>query len=70
MMDKAKEFLKKIELKNKKRVLDKKQDDINEDYSRYGLTDIVLDKQVELNGLRHELDIPDETNFISKDFAQ
>lgn len=69
MMDKAKEFLKKIGLKNKKRVLNKKQKAIKEEYSKDGLTDIVLDKQLEVNKLRNELDIPDES-LLDDGFAQ
>lgn len=69
MMDKAKEFLKKIGLKNKKSVLNKKQKAIKEEYSKDGLTDIVLDKQLEVNKLRNELDIPDES-LLDDGFAQ
>lgn len=69
MMDKAKDFLKKIGLKNKKSVLNKKQKAIKEEYSKDGLTDIVLDKQLEVNKLRNELDIPDES-LLDDGFAQ
>lgn len=63
MLDKARIYLKKIQLKNKQRVIDKQ-------YAKEGLTDDLLEKQLEINSLRHELDIPDETNFIYENFVQ
>lgn len=63
MLDKAKLYLKVIQLKNKQRAIDKK-------YERDGLTDEVLDAQVELNMLRNELDIPDSKNFVYEKFVQ
>lgn len=63
MLDKAKLYLKVIQLKNKQRAIDKK-------YERDGLTDEVLDAQVELNRLRNELDIPDSKNFVYEKFVQ
>lgn len=63
MLDKAKRYLKKIQLKNKQRVLDKM-------YTTEGLSDEVLEKQVEINTLRHELDLPDENEFIHENFVQ
>ena len=56
-------FLKKIQLKNRQRAIDNQ-------YEKEGLTDEVLEKQVELNTLRHELDIPDETEAVYKNFVQ
>jgi len=66
MMDKAKEFLKLIQLKNQKRVIKKKQNEINKEYESEGLTDVVLEKQVEVNKLRHEFDIPDEDHLVDE----
>jgi len=63
MLDKAKLYFKKIQLKNKQRAIDKQ-------YEREGLTDEVLDAQVELNMLRNELDIPDSENFVYENFVQ
>lgn len=63
MLDKARIYLKKIQLKNKQRAL-------NKQYVIEGLTDDVLEKQININRLRHELDIPDETNFIYENFVQ
>lgn len=45
--------------------LNRKQADLNREYERYGLTDDVLAKQVELNKKRRELDIPDESKIIN-----
>lgn len=63
MMDKAKKFLTIIQLKNRQRVIDKK-------YAKEGLTDEVLMLQVELNTLRHQMDIPDKNNFVYENFVQ
>lgn len=63
MEDKSKRYLKKIELKNKQREVDKQ-------YAREGLSDEVLEKQVEINTLRRELNIPDEVNLVYKNFVQ
>lgn len=63
IMNKAKRFLKKIQIKNKQRVIDKK-------YDEEGLTDEVLDAQVELNQLRHEHDIPDSSKKIHENYVQ
>lgn len=62
-MDKAKKFLKKIQLKNQQRSIDKQ-------YAQEGLTDEVLEKQIELNTLRHDLDIPDSNNFVYEKYVQ
>ena len=65
------EHLKKIF--NKKELeeeLIKKQEEINEQYAKEGLTQDVLDKQVALNQLRNELNISDSTKRIYKNFVQ
>lgn len=63
MSDKDERFLNQIQLKNKQRAIDKQ-------YAKEGLSDEVLDAQIELNQLRNELDIPDESNFIFENFVQ
>lgn len=63
MMDKAKRFLKIIQIKNKQRIVDKK-------YEKEGLSDEVLEAQIEVNKLRHELDIPDSNNFVYEEYVQ
>ncbi len=63
MIDKAKKFLTITQLKNKQRVINKK-------YKEEGLSDKVLEMQVELNTLRHEMDIPDTENFVFEDYVQ
>ena len=63
MLDKKERFLKRIHLKNKQRVIDKQ-------YAKEGLSDEVLDAQIELNQLKNDLDIPDESNFIFENFVQ
>ena len=63
MFDKAEKYLKKIQLKNRQRVIDKK-------YKKEGLTDEILEKQVELNQLRHELDISDSSKKIYDKYVQ
>ena len=62
-MDKAKRFLKIIQIKNKQRIVDKK-------YEKEGLSDEVLETQIEVNKLRHELDIPDSNNFVYEEYVQ
>ena len=57
-MDKAKRFLKKIQLKNKQR-------QCNNLYEEQGLSDQVLDMQVEINKMRHESDIADSSELES-----
>ena len=52
-----------VHLRNQQRTLDKK-------YAEEGLTDEILDKQIELNKLRHEHDISDESKKVYKDFVQ
>lgn len=47
--------------------LKKKQEIVNELYAREGLTDEVLDLQVEINKLRHEHDIVDKSEIINEE---
>lgn len=50
--------------------LAKMQKEVDKLYDKYGLTDEVLDKQIEINKLRHEHDISDESNRINKKYVQ
>ena len=63
MLDAAKKFLSKIQLKNKQKALNRK-------YEREGLSDEVFIEQVEINKMRNELDIPDESKFVYDNFVQ
>ena len=50
--------------------LAERQAKLNKEYAEKGLTDAILDEQLEINRLRHEHDIPDETNTLHKEFVQ
>ena len=51
--------------------LNQLQDEIDEQYENEGLTDEVLDKQIQLNTMRHDMDVSDERKIVNKDgFAQ
>ena len=50
--------------------LDYKQKQVSELYKSEGLTRKVLNRQAEINRLRHELDIPDRYEMIYKRFVQ
>lgn len=63
MLDKPRRYLHQIQLKNK-------QKHINKLYATDGLTDEVLQLQVELNTMRNELNIPDKEDRIYKDYVQ
>lgn len=58
-----KKFFKKISLKNK-------QQHVNKLYERDGLTDEVLNLQVQINQERNEYNITDDSEKIYKDFVQ
>lgn len=69
--EKVRKNSKKTVDENLRQKLDDMQDEINESYEQEGLTDEVLDKQIELNAMRHELDVTDERKVVNKDgFAQ
>lgn len=53
----------KDKLAERQKLLDKK-------YAEEGLTNEVFEEQLEINQLRHEHDIPDETKFLHKEFVQ
>lgn len=50
--------------------LNRKQANIEKQMEKYGFTDEILDKQVEINKKRHELDISDKDKLIYEDFVQ
>lgn len=52
-----------------------RQNYVNKLYAEEGLTDNILERQVEINKRRHDLDIPDKqhivyTDKINKDYVQ
>ena len=57
------EFIKKINLKNRQKAIDKK-------YIKEGLTDEVLEMQITLNQERHESDISDSTKKVHENYVQ
>ena len=48
----------------------KMQMELDELYQKEGLTDEVLEKQVEINTLRNEYDITDTSELVYKEFVQ
>lgn len=56
-------FIKKIQVKNKQRSIDKR-------YEKEGLSDALLEEQIEVNKIRNEFNIPDESKFIYEEFVQ
>lgn len=50
--------------------LDKEQEEITKLYEAEGLTDEVLEAQIELNKERNLHDIPDESEFVYEKFVQ
>ena len=50
--------------------LAKQQKVIDKEFKKNGLTDEVLDKQIELNKIRHKHDISDESQAVYKDYVQ
>lgn len=56
-------FIKKIQVKNKQR-------SINKRYEKEGLSDALLEEQIEVNKIRNEFNIPDESKFIYEEFVQ
>ena len=59
----AKKFIQEINLKNKQRIVDKK-------YQEQGLTDEVLELQLEINKARSEHDLPDKNDLNDDGFCQ
>ena len=50
--------------------LNRKQADVKQQMDKFGFTDEVLEKQVAINEARRKHDIPDESEFIYKEFVQ
>ena len=55
---------------NIKEQLKNKQEEINSLYQEHGLTDEVLEAQIELNKLRHEHDIHDKDKTLHEKYVQ
>ena len=53
-----------------KEELKKKQEIVNELYASEGLSDEVLDLQLEINKLRHEHDLVDESEINEEGYVQ
>ena len=60
---KAKQYLHKIQIKNRQRAINKK-------YEKHGLTDEVLEEQVKLNVFRNLHDISDSSKKVYKNYVQ
>ena len=60
---KAKQYLHKIQAKNRQRAINKK-------YEKHGLTDEVLEEQVKLNVFRNLHDISDSSKKVYKNYVQ
>ena len=50
--------------------LNRKQKKVNKLYEQYGLTDEVLDMQLEINEMRNQLDISDPNQKVYKNYCQ
>ena len=50
--------------------LDYQQKQVSRLYESEGLTDRVLEKQIEINKKRHELNLPDKHEMLYKRFVQ
>ena len=50
--------------------LAERQENLNKEYAEKGLTDEIFEEQLEINRLRNEHDISDESNKIHKEFVQ
>lgn len=50
--------------------LDEQQKEINKEYEEKGLTDELLEKQIQINTTRHKENMPDTTKNIYKNFVQ
>lgn len=54
-------------MKDKLRVM---QEEVDKEYAENGFSDELLEKQVEINQLRHEHGIVDEDKLVYKEFSQ
>lgn len=50
--------------------LAKKQKEVDHLYAEHGLTDEVLDRQIEINKMRNEYDIHDKSETVHEDYVQ
>ena len=50
--------------------LEQRQKEIDDEYSKYGLTDEIIDKQIELNKLRHEHDLNLDSELNEEGYVQ
>lgn len=50
--------------------LKREQEKLNKEFEKNGLTDEVLEKQIEINEKRNKLNIPDESEFVNGEFVQ
>ena len=50
--------------------LNRKQAEVDKLQDRFGFTDEVLEKQVEINRARHKHDIPDESKLVYGKYVQ
>ena len=66
----AHEYLDKIQKKNRNRELNKKQEEVKLLFQEEGLTDYVLERQIEINKERNKLDLPDENEFLHGKYVQ
>ena len=53
-----------------KEQLSQLQKEINREFELNGITEELLEKQVKLNQLRHKHNIPDEQEYIYKEYVQ
>lgn len=60
---KAKQYLRKIQIKNKQRA-------INKAYEEKGLTKEILDAQIELNRKKHQHNISDSDKRVHENYVQ
>ena len=67
MLQKVKRWFNKL---TKEKKLAEMQKEIDTEYEKNGLTDEVLEKQVEMNTLRNKLDIPDANNIVYDKYVQ
>lgn len=65
-----KDFIAKIHKRNMTRVLKKKQEEVDKLYQKDGLTDKVLEMQLEVNCLRNQEDIYDSNKLVFEDYVQ
>ena len=63
-------FIEKIHKRNVQRSLDKKQKVVDEIFKENGLTDEVIEMQLEINCLRNQEDVADSSEIIYGDYVQ